>query len=204
MKTALCAAAISAAMLIGLSASSAQAGYVVDLTEQAGNVVATGSGAIDLTGLINAAGVIGNPAISPVSGFILTGPATPPLDLSIYSEIVTGPTSFGTGSTISPDEGSGDMVGLNGFASARWIYVPAGYASNSPLSDSATYTGQTFSSLGVTPGRYEWTWGNGANQNFTLVIGTPEPSTWVMMMLGFAGLGFVGYRRTRRAVSIAA
>src|SRR5580658_900281 len=109
-------AAISAAMLIGLSASSAQAGYVVDLTEQAGNVVATGSGAIDLTGLSYAAGVIGNPGISPVSGIILTGPATPPLDLYIYSEIVTGPTSFGTGNAISPAEGSGDMVGLNGFA----------------------------------------------------------------------------------------
>jgi hypothetical protein len=27
----------------------------------------------------------------------------------------------------------------------------------------------------------------------------PEPSTWAMMLLGFAGLGFVGYRRTRRA-----
>ena len=26
----------------------------------------------------------------------------------------------------------------------------------------------------------------------------PEPSTWVMMLLGFAGLGFIGYRRVRR------
>ncbi len=25
--------------------------------------------------------------------------------------------------------------------------------------------------------------------------GVPEPSTWAMMLLGFAGLGFVGYRR---------
>ena len=31
----------------------------------------------------------------------------------------------------------------------------------------------------------------------------PEPATWAMMLLGFAGLGFAGYRRTRRAVSIA-
>jgi hypothetical protein len=65
------------------------------------------------------------------------------------------------------------------------------------LLDTATYTGQTFGSLGVTPGRYEWTWGDGANQNFTLVIGdVPEPSTWAMMLLGFAGLGFLGYRRS--------
>jgi hypothetical protein len=32
----------------------------------------------------------------------------------------------------------------------------------------------------------------------------PEPSTWAMMLLGFAGLGFVGYRSTRKAASIAA
>ena len=45
-------ASLGAAMLIGLSAPSAQAGYVVDLTQQGSNVVASGSGAIDLTGLI--------------------------------------------------------------------------------------------------------------------------------------------------------
>jgi hypothetical protein len=32
---------------------------------------------------------------------------------------------------------------------------------------------------------------------------TPEPSTWVLLLLGFAGLGFAGYR-SRKAVSIAA
>jgi hypothetical protein len=33
-----------------------------------------------------------------------------------------------------------------------------------------------------------------------IVLGTviPEPSTWAMMLLGFAGLGFVGYRQTIR------
>jgi hypothetical protein len=29
--------------------------------------------------------------------------------------------------------------------------------------------------------------------------GVPEPSTWAMMALGFAGLGLLGYRRTRSA-----
>jgi probable HAF family extracellular repeat protein len=31
----------------------------------------------------------------------------------------------------------------------------------------------------------------------------PEPSTWVMLLLGFTGLGFVGYRTTRKSHSIA-
>ena len=31
-------------------------------------------------------------------------------------------------------------------------------------------------------------------------VGTPvpEPRTWAMMLLGFAGLGFLGYRKVRR------
>ena len=29
-------------------------------------------------------------------------------------------------------------------------------------------------------------------------LGTPEPSTWAMMLLGFAGLGYAGYRRARK------
>ena len=44
-------ASLGAAMLIGLSALSARAGYVVDLTQQGSNVVATGSGATPSLGL---------------------------------------------------------------------------------------------------------------------------------------------------------
>ncbi len=31
----------------------------------------------------------------------------------------------------------------------------------------------------------------------------PEPATWALMALGFAGLGFAGYRKSRPAISIA-
>jgi hypothetical protein len=30
---------------------------------------------------------------------------------------------------------------------------------------------------------------------------TPEPSTWAMMMLGFAGLGFAGYRKATSGIA---
>lgn len=32
-----------------------------------------------------------------------------------------------------------------------------------------------------------------------LTVGVPEPSTWAMMLLGFGGLGFAGYRASRRS-----
>ena len=32
----------------------------------------------------------------------------------------------------------------------------------------------------------------------------PEPSTWAMMLVGFAGLGFVGYRASRKTAAFAA
>jgi PEP-CTERM motif len=38
----------------------------------------------------------------------------------------------------------------------------------------------------------------GLSVNFAAVLntgGTPEPSTWVMMLAGFAGMGYVAYRR---------
>jgi hypothetical protein len=32
----------------------------------------------------------------------------------------------------------------------------------------------------------------------------PEPPTWAMMLLGFAGLGFAGYRASRKSGPLAA
>ena len=199
------ASAIGAAMLIGLSAS-ARAGYVVDLTETGGNVVATGSGAIDLAGLESNVLTGGMAFLNPSLGAIRTGP--PPFTpIEGYDAVngFTGPANFGSGGAIVASSGSGDPVSFFfGFsASDNELDVPQGYVSNSALSDTSTYNGQTFSSLGATPGVYKWTWGTGANQNFTLVIGeVPEPSTWAMMLLGFAGLGLAGWRHRRTACNV--
>jgi hypothetical protein len=41
----------------------------------------------------------------------------------------------------------------------------------------------------------------------TLTVQTgavPEPSTWALMMIGFAGIGYVGYRASRKSVALVA
>ncbi len=41
-----------------------------------------------------------------------------------------------------------------------------------------------------------------ALDSFTVTVaGVPEPSTWAMMLLGFAGLGFAGYHRSRKTLA---
>jgi hypothetical protein len=48
---------------------------------------------------------------------------------------------------------------------------------------------------------------NAAGNTFSIPIVTPdvpEPSTWAMLLLGFAGLGFLGYRASRRSGALAA
>jgi hypothetical protein len=40
-------------------------------------------------------------------------------------------------------------------------------------------------------------------QSMASITVVPELSTWAMILLGFAGLGFAGYRGSRKAVSIA-
>jgi hypothetical protein len=63
----------------------------------------------------------------------------------------------------------------------------------------------------VAPGTHQYVLdyveGNGSPSDliFTTTGGVPEPATWAMMLLGFAGLGFAGFRKakTSRAISAA-
>src|SRR3954468_23035696 len=87
-----------------LSVRPAQAGYTVTLQQVGPDVVATGSGAIDLTGLTFSYSGSLDPHVSPYSVLlplhggigISTGPTSSSVDN--YS-VPFGPTSFGTGFT---------------------------------------------------------------------------------------------------------
>jgi PEP-CTERM motif len=64
-----------------------------------------------------------------------------------------------------------------------------------------------YSNGGTGPGIYGVVvWASGAADYTSaggLSVSTPEPSTWAMMLLGFAGLGFAGYRSSRKTAIVA-
>jgi hypothetical protein len=168
--------------------------YIVTLDQVGANVVATGSGPINLMGLtFNGSFFSSNQAaVTGGGGIIQTGP-TGFVSADLYSGF-SGPASFGTGGVFFANTGSGDFVGIDGTGS---LVVPHGYVSGAALSDSMTFDNATIHSLGLTPGTYVWTWGSGLpNQNFTLIIGragVPDGGSTVSL-LGCALLGLAALR----------
>jgi hypothetical protein len=108
--------------------------------------------------------------------------------------------SFGFGQAFAtPSAGAGDVFGVLVDA----LILPQGYISGAPLSATDTYAGQTFSSLGLDPGTYVYTW---RGDTLTVRVGTgaepvpvPEPVTLPLAALGGAGLLGYGWQRRRRA-----
>jgi PEP-CTERM motif len=197
-------AAFAAAMFVA-TLGSADAHVVVDISQFGKNVVVTGSGTIDLTDPTFFANAGGVADMDPADGNLTVATGSGYGDLYV---IATGSASFGTGKNIGASSSSGDFFGVIGpvvsEANAPLLIVPDLYVSGSQLSGSSTYDGATLASLGATPGTYVWTWGSGSHaDSMTVVIGAvvPEPSTWAMMAVGFAGLGFAGYRSARRTTA---
>ena len=203
-------AALVAAVAIGfgLCAPPAQAAYTITIEQVGSDVVATGSGSINFDALAVYGDELDTSLIAASGGAIIVGPTTPTDDT--YYSGVTGPITFGAGGEFLADSGGGGIVGLGTFdePSGGVVAVPQGYVSGAPLGTStATFTNATISGLGLTPGAYVWTWGDGATaDSFTLDIAAvgvaaaaPEPATWAMMVLGLAGLALL---RTRRRIPV--
>ena len=175
---------LAGAMVIsaGISAPPAQAGYVVTLTQSGSNVVANGSGIIDTTGLVFSENTGAASALTfPIEGELITGLAT---TSDLYDGSFTPFSGFGSGGQTFASSASGDIVDLD--VGSGFLYLPTGY-SGASLMSSATWDNTTLAMLGATPGTYEWTWGSGANQNFTLDVvapaAVPESSSLALLAL---------------------
>ena len=175
-------------------------GAVIDITQVGANVVVTGSGVIDLSGLtfLGTGPLPGFGIIWPDAAEILVGTG----NVDLYTG-ATGPTSMGTGAETLADTGSGGQFGVGDLTGTTIIFVPAGY-DGTTLSSSSTFDNTTLAKLGFSPGTYTYTWApspTAEDGSLTINVtgGVPEPSTWAMMLAGFAALGYAGYRRSRRA-----
>jgi hypothetical protein len=177
-------------------APASKAALIIDVSEAGGDVVITASGVLNFAptsgGSSSTVSMVW--PTSPYGSIILVG-STSAANVDSYSGI-SGPSSFGAGPMVVATSGSGDTVGVIGNAA---IYVPEGYSFGNPLSGTATFTGASFVSLGLTPGSYLYTWGAGPTaESLTVNVGVaavPEPSTAVLVGFVIAGLAFRASRR---------
>ena len=181
----LCVCALALAI-----ANNAHAAFTITVQQIGGSVVASGSGSINTAGLTFLSLSSVSAQITSLSGQIILGNSA---TSALYSGI-TGPTSFGTTPGSPASSSTGATIGVGGLFNQ--IFVPNGYVSGTSYSDNATWSGLTFSSLGLTAGTYTWNWGSGANTDFmTLnIVSVPEPSTAVLLAVSAIGM-LIGYRR---------
>lgn len=198
--------AFAAAVLLAPPAANA-APFILKLVQQGNSVVATGSGDFDTSGLSLSCSVCTGTAfetIDPSIAWFNIGAPSGAGAMDVYTGMVTGPSSFGTGSGYEATytaTGSAIIFDATGYnRGVPELILPTGYASGTSLSNTTIWDNASFASLGVTPDTYLWTWGTGADQSFTLVvsnaISVPEPAA--LGMFGFGALlvgAFVGLRR---------
>ena len=193
---------VATAILLG-GVPVARAGYIVTLEQVGSDVVATGSGAIDLGGLhFRFHGFAGGPPeIVPFDAIISFLPHLANVD---EYRGLAGPTTFGLGhrDEFLANTFTGDPVAISAATaslSLGEIVVPLGYVSGTPLLSSMTFNNATIGSLGARPGIYEWTWGTRPNQNLTLQIATAPDSGSTLSLLLFGLAPLLGASRLRLA-----
>jgi hypothetical protein len=170
--------------------SPVHATFVINIQQSGNNVVATGSGSFNTAALTDTAPDNNyGTTVQPISGSLAIG-INPPGD--VWSGD-TGPSNIGTSASQVNGTGAGGFAGIWG----RNIVIENGYTSGTPYSDTGTWTNQTLSSLGITPGTYVWTWGTGATADSLTLNATPEPTSTLLMLGSGAMLLF---RRRRAAV----
>jgi PEP-CTERM motif len=152
--------------------------------------------------------------LNPVYGTTDPGPYDGSDDVyfGVINNSSTPVSKFNLSSTSSPPIGEFDGDGIN---TGLYLNIP-----NNP-SDSTGYGGPNAFFTNISADLTSLTVNfitpiaaNGGTDIFSLesaakvnniVVGTPEPSTWAMMLAGFAGMGFIAYRKrgTKKILSAA-
>lgn len=196
--------AIGAAIFVPAAAN---ASITINVVESGGNLVATASGSLNLTGLTPVDLDQIAPALEANIAYIGFSSAYP-FSIGFAYSGITGPSSFGSGSDFfltGASSGTIFSVVGNDFGTGAFLSVDPNYTSGSAISSTETFSNLTFASAGITPGPYIYTLPNDTiTINFGSVEGVvPEPSTWAMMLVGFSALGFALHRNSKRLLALA-
>jgi hypothetical protein len=182
--------------------------YVATMEQVGPDVVVTGTGEFDLTGLSLQPVIFSlTPLTVPAFGILGIGGLIFPFATDVFAFTgFSGPTSFGSGSlNFFASSSSGPAVGISGFF--HELLLPLDYANQSLLATSQDiFSNTNLSDLGVTRGTYVWTWGTAADQSFTLNIIAPTPvplgPSIISQLIGLGLFGLLGWRRKRKATAV--
>ena len=180
------------------------ADITITIQDVGANVVAMGGGTINTTALTDTGPThsVSAADVHASDGDLTFGPGTSSgADFWIG---ITGPSAWGSGGHISATTTTTTIIDINGSEeSSPFLALPTGYTSGAHLSGTDTWTGQSISSLGLTPGTYAYTWGSGASADFFTVIvaaestAVPEPTTLWLAVIGC--VAFIAHGRFARS-----
>jgi hypothetical protein len=129
----------------------------------------------------------------------------PITDLSDHAVVLTGFINLTTGDLLSLGSDDGSALWINGSlildndGDHGFATVSANYSGPTGRQQIEILAFEDSGETGLTAELNEAPLGGDA---ISTAGGVPEPSTWAMIMLGFAGLGFAGYRRNRRGAAL--
>ena len=198
--------------VLALVGGSAQAGLVINLSQQAISgstaVVAAYSGSLDLSGITRSGnGTIGNNVPYHLID-VNSGAGAIPLHWGSVNWYSTTPRSdFGVGgpvayvlSTLGPYRLWTTSATLPLVLSGVELGISSAYNWNDPISGTTEFLTTTYSDWGLTPGSSRQVTINGTSETVTINIApVPEPSTYAMALAGLACGGYSLFRRRMQA-----
>ena len=202
---------VSHGFLLGISAitffsvPAVNAAVVVTASEVGGNVVFSGGGTLNLADLSSTGnGCFVNGYLYSSYGIYQGGGVSGSCAQSNVYGPISGPATLGTGADIEASSVSGDFAGINRFFNG--LVIPDTYTSGDSIFGTSTFLGQTFASLGLKPGTYDWVWGSTNPDSYRLCIGSgpcapASSSVPGPLPLFGAGVAFSWSRRLRKRIA---